>query len=86
MEMGDFMNINVLSTNIDQVKYFYIHCWETPWNSVTANVYSAQLSSKCTTNKLIELSKLVDFLCSGVTIDENFKPQCRDSLRIIKWI
>ena len=84
MEIRNLMNINVLSANIAQVKYFYIHCWETPQNSVTS--YSTQLSCKCTANKLTELSKLVDFKCDAVTLDENFKPRCRDRSHFILYI
>ena len=63
MEIWDLMNINILPVNIDQVKYFYIPCWETPRNSVTSYIYSTQLSSKRTTNKLTELteSNFIDF-------------------------
>ena len=40
MEISDLMNINELSMNFDpQVKYFYIHCWETSHNSVTSNIF-----------------------------------------------
>ena len=60
MEICDLMNINELSEKFYQVKY-YIHCWETQRNSTTSYVFSKQLKSEYTTNKLTELSKLVDF-------------------------
>ena len=85
MEICDLMNINKLSANINQAKYYYIHCWETPRHSMTSCIYSTKLSSKYTAIKLTELLKLVDFKCDAVTLDENFKPQCHDRSRFIKY-
>ena len=55
MEIRDLMNINELSVNFYQVK-FYIHCWETLRNPVTS--YTVYV---LTAYKLTELFKFVDF-------------------------